>query len=565
MSKSMKINIVNVNKEIEIYGLQEVTSLSYFVSNSSEPHPEGLFSIDIFGNPGTSERKKTWAYVKLNDYFMNPHVFYVFSRLRKAVANDMKQGLGRYYIDHTGELTKLDTDKTVPETAIVKDVGTGFDWLHEHWTKISWRVDKTMSKAAKNNRGFLRMLDVEQVFMDKCLIMPAFYRDVDYKSTKRNKINTFYIKIMRLASLIKNTSGILFYDDDPDVPVVSTSHVKMQTELSELYKFFMDKLGGANGFINKHVVGKSTDYGARLVISTPDFNSEHYTDCEVDFFRTSTPLSVAMNIFAPFVIYGLNTWIKNKVSGHNYLRYYDKTKKELTSRDLDPTWLDEFSGDNIRKTMDLYKKSKKFRVEPFTLKGVDGTRIPITVFFKVVGENTVLSTDINDVIEIDEKDLDKHTRYMTNCEMYYIICMNYISDKPIFNTRYPITTHNSTYSSLMNIIPSNNYATVLFNGESYKRYPVLKYKTESEIEHIFTDSLRMHSVYPDVMGADFDGDQIYTQGVFSNEGKEECMTHMKEVSNVLGIDGNVMRNLPQVVKHGLYGLTYKIPKPIGSN
>ena len=77
-----------------------------------------------------------------------------------------------------------------------------------------------------------------------------------------------YIKVLHLAEMIGNTDSLLFMDD-PNTPLKTISHVKLQDLMNEISKFFFDKIGGAKGFINEHVVGKATDYGARLVISTP--------------------------------------------------------------------------------------------------------------------------------------------------------------------------------------------------------------------------------------------------------------------------------------------------------
>ena len=113
----------------------------------------------------------------------------------------------------------------------------------------------------------------------------------------------------------------------------------------------------------------------------------------------------------------------------------------------------------------------------------------------------------------------------------------------------------------MNIIPANKYEPIYVEGVLYKRYPIISIKSDGDIDRLFTDTMRMCSVYLDAMGADYDGDQISTQGLFSNEGNIDAVNHMKEVSNVVGIDTSSIREFPHVVKHGLYGMTYKIPKP----
>lgn len=563
MIDSMSITLVNPNKDIEINGWKEITSTLYFVPSTSELHPEGLFSSEIFGAPGTEDRKYNWGWIRLNDVFMNPHAFYVLKRLKSAIANDMRLGTNNYYVDSVGELTKLEPGETVPTNAVYKNTGTGITWLKEAWPYISWRTTKDMSKTAKVRRNWLKAFSIDEIFWDKLLVMPAWYRDVKYNNdgkSKRNIMNTMYLKILRLADIIKNLDSISFMDD-PNEPKRSTSHVKLQDAIYELYDFYMKKIGGANGFINKFVVGKATDYGARLVISPPDFNTEHYTQNEADFFRSSTPLATAANIFAPFMIHGVIRWVQRYVSGNISINYYDFKQKKLVSGVLDPTWIDEFTTDSIRGMLDRYKKSKQYRVEKITFKGENNTRIPITAYFSIIDGKMSFTTDVVSETEIS-KNKSSNYRHLTYCEFFYIIAMDNISKKSIYNTRYPLTTYNNTYCGLMNIIPCNEYTSVIFNGNLYPRYPILKYETVKDIEGMFTDTMRMFSTYPSAMGADFDGDKISVQSVFTQEGNEDVYKHMKEISNVVGINGSIMREFPNVIPHGIYGLTYKIEKPI---
>ena len=57
MSSSMDLDLLNVNQDIKDNGWLEVTSPKSFVSNTTELDPEGLFSVEIFGEPGTEDRK----------------------------------------------------------------------------------------------------------------------------------------------------------------------------------------------------------------------------------------------------------------------------------------------------------------------------------------------------------------------------------------------------------------------------------------------------------------------------------------------------------------------------
>lgn len=561
----MLIDILNVDEAIAKYGWKEVKVSNYFVPNTSENHPEGLVSNEIFGNPGTIDRKTKWGWIDLGDYFMSPHVYYVFQRLKKNIASDMKQGLGNYYIDKDGELVKLSKDKPkIPDSALTKTPGTGFNWMRKNWDKISWKITRDMSKAAKDRRALLQSITVDEAFINKYPVMPAFYRDVDYKNQKRNKINSeFYSKMIHYAQIIKKTDTFFLDMDDPDIPKASVTHIKMQDLIMEIYLFFMQKCSGANGFINDFVVGKATDYGARLVISCPDVNNEHWDDCECDFTHSSVPMAIAVNIFAPYMIFGMTSWITNYVSGRKSIPYFNRLTNKLEQKELDPTYIDEFDVQKLRTILNRYKKSKFYRVQKITLKAADGSRIPIDYFFKLTSEG---KRDIRFDLDYAEEDLYKNIKEMTYCEWLTIISNDVLANKHIFNTRYPVTTYNNTYCSLMNIVPSNKYESAYVNGVPIKRFPIIEENlTREETEHMFTDTMRMFSVYPDAMGADFDGDQISTQSVLTEEANAECDRHINEASNVIGLNGSLIRKFPHVIEQGLYGLTYKIPIPTNQN
>lgn len=563
LNESLLIRLINPNEIIKNEDLKEVTSSKIFLNNSSELNPEGLASDIIFGKPGSPERKTSWGYISLGDVFMAPHVFYVLKRLKSGIANDMKVGLGRYYVDHEGELQKLKENEVPPETALYKKPGTGFDWLKEAWPYISWKITNDMTNTAKIKRRLLKSLSVDQVFWDKVLVLPAFYRDVDIAQQKKNVINSFYTSLMYYSEILKKNDMLNFYESDPTIPSKPISFVKIQDKLIEIYDFFFSKLGGANGFVNKYVVGKATDYGARLVITTPSFNCERFSDAEVDFFHSSVPLSVAINIFAPFMIYNISRWLSNYIGGQNSIRYYDFESKSFTKCDLDPTYIEEMTESFIRAGMSRYRDDKHERLKPVTLKGVGGKRIPVQMYFSFLDGKMNFSTDIGSLSEETDEDLANKIRNITFCEFYYLVAEDCLAGKAIYNTRYPADDYYHTYPSQMNIIPSTNYTQVYVDGRFYKRYPITNVdrNDSAAIERLFIDTMRMHSVFPASLGADFDGDQISTAGVFSEEGNADTEKHMRELTNVIGINGEIIREFPNVVKHGIYNLTYRIPKP----
>ena len=114
----------------------------------------------------------------------------------------------------------------------------------------------------------------------------------------------------------------------------------------------------------------------------------------------------------------------------------------------------------------------------------------------------------------------------------------------------------------MNIIPATKYIKAVVNDVEYKRYPkLINVENNVDVEHLFNDTLKMFTIYPSSLGADFDGDQVSTQSLFSDEANGEAFKQMNNISHVLGIDGSIVREFPAVIKHGLYNLTYMNKKP----
>ncbi len=564
----MEIKVLNVEEFLKFVQAKEVTTSSFFIPNTSEAHPEGLISNEIFGLPGTPERREKYGYIDLGDWFFNPHVLYVFSRLKSRIAKDMVDGVGKYYIDGLGELTPLEEGATVPETA-KSDVGTGIIWLRKNWDKIDWLPRKLKSKQGSERRRFMNLMTKELAFINKIPVIPAFYRDVDLRSLKRHEINSlFYERILGLASMIKS-SQVLFFGGD-DASVTSEGHKKMQKIISDAYTYFVEKIAGGNAFIHDHVMGKTTDFGARMVISAPRMNFDKPDQLESDFTHTSVPLSVVINIFSPFMKYGIVKFIESYIRGSKHIYTFDKKTKEVKMRNLAPDFMEEFSGDNLTKMFKLYNNSKLFRIQEFTLKGEDKERIPA---FFIARPNQLPDTDESQESEdITYGDFEivpavesnslfnlKEYKTLTMCELLYIVAEQTLGEKHLYQTRYPVDDINGQYPSKINIIPSYRYNERTVGGFVYKRYPNLSGVNKDNVDHAFSDSLKMFTTYLPGLDGDYDGDQVSIKPTYTEEANAEADGRIKSMANILGVDGKISRPLTTVVQHGLYALTYKYP------
>jgi hypothetical protein len=531
----MNIDIPNLPMEIKTEELKEVTSSNIFAIHSTEPDPEGLGSYDIFGHPGTRERESTFAYINLQDYFVHPHVFNVLISLKK-ITRDVIYGDGRFYIKQ-GSIFKLGEDELPPPGC---PSGSGVKWLMSIWDKISFRKEK-MSPIVKDRVIMIEKLKKEEIFINRWLVIPPYYRDVDVVKGSKNEINIAYQRLISLASLIKNSGTLLAFQTTTD------AHRKIQDTLIEMYKYFLTFVAGTKGFVHLHVMGKATDYSARSVISTPKISADRPQDMEVSYDRSAIPLHMVLKCFAPFIVFGLRQYIFNKTHGAKFLYTNDRDKVERV--ELADNYTEELLSDNIHKMINLYYDSKESRLAMFSLLCADGSRVPL--LYTSTPGSLIDATDEKIASEL----LNKTVRPLSMVELFYLVAMNTVKDREVYITRYPIEDYHNIFPSFMNIIPYARTKKVMIEGVEYPRFPDIQEKDLKSLDTMFIDTLRMFPTYLGALGADFDGDMCSIQGVFSlsNSAKE----YIYSKTNYINIAGDTMRTTGNVTAHTIYALTYK--------
>lgn len=529
----MNADIMAVEKFIAAEKLQEITTTNMFSKGSSEPDPNGLVSYEIFGDPSSGKRKEQFAYIDLGALFVHPFAYEVLVSLKKIIGQVIL-GDGDFFI-RNGDIQKVN-NKNIPNPT--DDVGAGPVWLRNHLAEIDFK-NKSGSETVADRINFIKTSTPDELFTSKWLVIPAFYRDVDVYSSKKNDINIMYQFLISQAGVIKNTKSIF-----NDEYVVTDAHKNIQKKLIEMFDYFLTFTAGTKTFMQQHVLGKGTDYSARMVISTPRINTEHPEDMEVDFGHIAAPLSMILDLFAPFIHYGFKDFINGKLNGSKFV-YTRNAKGEIERVELADNWEDCLLKDNIQKLIEMYVDSKEHRLDYFTLEAKDGRRVPLS-YISSAGVSTDPLTELKDVT----------CRPLTLCELFYIIATKYCAGKYIETTRYPVEDRNNTFPSLPNIIPFYKTERRVIDGVEYKRFPVITKEDIEDIENMgrkFQDTLRMFPTFLPALGADFDGDQTSCNGVFTkNSG---CGEYIYSPANWINIGGGTMRSTGDIVAHTLYALT----------
>lgn len=534
----MKIDVLNVDKYVKEYNLKEVKTSATISYNSTVPNPDGLVSYEIFGQPGTKERKETYAYIDLHDWFVHPHVYYILTALARSY-EDLIMGNEKFYVEDGAFVKYIEGKKLPPSTKI----GTGIKFFYDNYEKINFSP-KGSKGARKTRLQFMSSLKKEEVFISKWLVIPAYYRDVDVIKGGKNEINSMYSKLISATSMLNTTSGVF------EIYETSGVHQKIQTTLNEIYNYFLLFVSGVKGFIHKHVMGKATDYAARLVISTPNIITDEPSKMEVSFHKSAIPLSKVLKCFAPFIVYGLRQYIENINSGNEFIWVYNNKTKSFDREKLASDWKRIISSEHIYKLIDIYDNSKEHRLDYFTVPLENGQEVPLVA---LVGESILSYADKRLIDENVKSNITVHP--MTLTELFYIIAEDYVSDKHVLITRYPIEDYHNIYPSGINIIPSQKMVKKVINGVEYPRYPDLSGITIDNANQAFTDTLRLFPTYLKALGADFDGDMCSLQGIMSEEANAEAERYIHSITNIVNIAGETMRTTGDVTAHTIFGLT----------
>ena len=204
--------------------------------------------------------------------------------------------------------------------------------------------------------------------------------------------------------------------------------------------------------------------------------------------------------------------------------------------------------DNIQKLIKLYTDSKEHRLDYFTVEAEDGRMIPLGYI-----------TSRGEVTSTDDEGISFASRPITLCEMFYIIAMNTVKNKQIMITRYPIEDYQNIYPSLMNIIPYERTKEFKLDGVTYPRFPDISIddinrKHESNIGEMFNDTFHIFPSYLAALGADFDGDTVTVQGVFSKNDPEK---YIYSPMNMINISGGAKgtREMSNITNQVVYAMT----------
>lgn len=520
----MLIDLYNTAEFIKVNKLKEVDDPILF-AKGSVPSPRGLISTDIFG-VSMKERQETYAYIDLVDNFLNPFIYKLLKRMDRKFESIVHAN--KRFIIKDGLLIE---DEENGET--------GLKFLYKNWEKINF--EKNNSTMRNERIDVLKAYKKDVLFTRYWIVIPPFYRDVNFQSVERGivshrVINDKYSKLIRLTSVIKSGNGFDF--------VLDGTRAKIQNQLVDIYDFLKGQLEKKQGMIRKNLLGKSIDYGARSVISAPTFHANKPSEMTIDFYHTGVPLAQCCSLFTPFIIAWVNNYFKQEFSksGNKYPVKNKNGEIEFVELDNPESY---FDNDMIKKEVDnfIYAYADRFKPIELPVKG-SKNKVYFTFIAREYSKNKPESE--SNIIE----------RPATWADILYQAAVDVTKDKHVYITRYPMTDYFGTFPNKISVMSTHKTMPVYINDRVYPNYPYIDLDApKDKVAISFVDTISMSNLYLAGLGGDYDGDQISIKGLFSQEANAEADKQLRSKSHILNIYGDNMRKTTNEGIQTLYMMT----------
>jgi DNA-directed RNA polymerase beta' subunit len=532
---TVKIDLFNVDDFVKINQCPQVTNPVFF-NYDKTPTSDGLFSYELFG-VSDNDRKNIFGYVDLKGPYIHPLIFGMMTK-RMGALRDLLSG-NKYAIIQDRKIV------FVPEDFEGAETGLGF--IYDNFEKINWLdeiEEKEMDSIDKKTRlKFLRSIKKEEFFVTKWLIVPPFYRaESSENKTLGDEINEKYKDLISRTNAMRVGFGLGLFGDQ--------TKFKIQMLLIDLFNETTRPIRGKGSMLRKHLLGKTVDYTASNVITSPAIsNTESVDDMPVKFGYGAFPLATVLSLFHPFIVSTLTD-------------YLSRIFRPIVENEVnfERTDLSQFNSDAAEKMIKSFIKSTEERFAPLEFEYVEKSK-----------KNKILDIIIeectgNYCVE----------RELTILDIIYMVSMSVASDKHVYVTRYPVTNFQNIYPSKVTILTTNKTKKnvklklkgivlndIFNNGKDFDNYPYIKFEDDPKpapsTYYSFLNVFMPGNVYLKALGGDYDGDMLYMRGVFTKEANAEAEKLIYAKSNILTANGSTSRGISKIGKDAIMAL-YELTK-----
>jgi len=275
---------LNLDNFIDKLSLKEVTNPT-ILSTKGKYDTDGLFSESIFGMDRSKERRKTYAYIKLNTRIIHPLLYQILKKIERKII-DLIEGETLYINEQDGSLSK---DKADGYKEISGFDGAIYALTHGVFFRGDTDVrDKLVVKLKEYIKSGL-------MFLDKMIVIPPDFRPAQISETGEligvDEVNSIYIKLINLTKKVKLTEN-----NDANGVISESSYIRrdIQNLVVELFDYAKMRTGKKSGINRANLLGKRVDFSGRTVITA---------GYDLPLGMAGVPYRILANICEPFLIH----------------------------------------------------------------------------------------------------------------------------------------------------------------------------------------------------------------------------------------------------------------------
>jgi len=520
----------------KLAGLAPITSLSMYEGITNIFHPEGLFSTKIFGRVGDDIRARRYAYIDIKVSVFHPVIYSTLLSLKRLYGGIMS---GQEYAVWNPE--KKDFDRSD-----VMNGETGYHFFMTYWDKIEF----TKTNSDKRDIA-IQLIEKykKEATTTKIVVLPAGLRDVEIGGDGRpreDEINPLYRQLLGVA----NTLSDIAIRSTPEL--IDRARFKLQTTFVNIYEMFERLIYGKNKLIqgkwaSRRIMNGTGNVITALPVETPYLGAEG----AVGFNDTAIGLFQLIKGVLPIALYKLkHGWLRQVFPDYS-LPAILVNKKTLKAEPvtLKTEYYDRFqTNEGLEKVVNAFRE-ESIRDQPMEIEGYY-----VGLIYKGPDDTFKI---FNDIDELPPNRNRADVYPLTFCELVYLSGYRVWNTYPATVTRYPVTGVGSIY-------PTNLYVRTTTVAERRKElgrnweplddsYTALEFP----IPGPYMKSMSPHPTKLAKLDADFDGDMMNCNIVYSEEAIEEVKNYFTKRRAYVGTNGEFISSTAvhtaNLVLHNLTG------------